>query len=301
MGYTGGMNPEVSSTGRPVDAWVQNGTLSNMADAIQPVLNDLLEGEDAWRRRLKDFLHGRFLGHPLHPVLTDVPIGAWTVAAVCDALDVAGIHRYRDAARVAIGVGALGALGAAITGLADWSDTKDEPQRLGMLHATLNTASLTSYVVSLIARGSGARRLGITAAFAGYGLMSLAAYLGGELSLGMQLGVKHTAVPVDPPKDFVRVLDASALAEGAMQKAEVATIPLLVTRFGTATHAVTGVCTHRGAPLADGTQEGLCVRCPWHGSRFSLEDGRVIEGPATFGLARFETRVAESSVSVRSL
>jgi nitrite reductase/ring-hydroxylating ferredoxin subunit len=117
----------------------------------------------------------------------------------------------------------------------------------------------------------------------------------------MQLGVKHTAVPVDPPKDFVRVLDESALTGGAMQKAEVDTIPLLVTRFGAATHAVTGVCTHRGAPLAEGTQEGLCVRCPWHGSRFSLEDGRVIEGPATFGLASFETQIVDGAVSVRAL
>jgi nitrite reductase/ring-hydroxylating ferredoxin subunit/uncharacterized membrane protein len=295
------MNPEFSSTERPLDAWAQNAALSRMADAIQPGLSELLEGGDGWRRPLKDFLHGSFLGHPLHPLLTDIPIGAWTVAAACDAMDLIGIRRYREAAGVAIGIGALGAVGAAITGLADWSDTKDEPQRVGMLHAILNTASLTSYVTSLIARRSGARRFGIAAAFTGYGLMSLAAYLGGELSLGMQLGVKHTAVPVDPPKDFSRVLDESALGNGVMQKAEVDTIPLLVTRFGTQTHAVTGVCTHRGAPLAEGTQDGLCVRCPWHGSRFSLEDGRVIEGPATFALASFKTIVAEGSVSVRAL
>lgn len=294
------MNPEFTSAGGPLGAWAQNGTLSRMAEAIQPGLNELLEGGDARHRPLKDFLHGTFLGHPLHPLLTDVPIGAWTVAAVCDALDVIGIRRYRDAATVAIGIGALGAVGAAVTGLADWSDTKDEPQRLGMLHAILNTASLTSYVTSLIARRSGARRLGIAAAFAGYGFMSLAAYLGGELSLGMQLGVKHTVVPVDPPKDFVRVLDESALAGDVMQKAEIETIPLLVTRFGAVPHAVAGVCTHRGAPLAEGTQDGHCVRCPWHGSRFSLEDGRVLEGPATFALASFDARIADGAVSVRT-
>jgi nitrite reductase/ring-hydroxylating ferredoxin subunit/uncharacterized membrane protein len=294
------MNPEFNSTDRPLDAWAQNGTLTRIADAIQPGLNKLLEGEDAQHRPLKDLLHGSFLGHPLHPLLTDIPIGAWTVAAACDALDVVGIRRYRDAADVAIVIGALGAVGAAVTGLADWSDTKDEPQRLGMLHAILNSASLTSYITSLIARRSGARRLGIATAFAGYGLMSLAAYLGGELSFGMQLGVKHTAIPIDPPADFTPVLDDAALADAVMHTAQVEAIPLLVTRFGAARHAVSGVCTHRGAPLAQGNQEEHCVRCPWHGSRFSLEDGHVIEGPATFGLAAFETRVAAGVISVRA-
>jgi hypothetical protein len=113
------MNPESTSTRRPVDAWAQNGTLSHMADAIQPVLQDALEGDAAWHRPLKDFLHGSWFGHPLHPPLTDIPIGAWTVAAACDALDVAGIPRYRDTADIAIGIGALGAVGAAITGLAE--------------------------------------------------------------------------------------------------------------------------------------------------------------------------------------
>jgi nitrite reductase/ring-hydroxylating ferredoxin subunit len=169
-----------------------------------------------------------------------------------------------------------------------------------MLHAILNTASLTSYLTSLIARRCGARGFGIAAAAAGYGLMSVAAFLGGELSFGMQLGVKHTAVPAEPPQDFVRVLDASALSDGVMHAAEVETIPLLVTRTGAAANAVSGVCTHRGAPLAEGTQAGNCVRCPWHGSRFALDDGRVVEGPASFGLACFEARITEGAVSVRA-
>jgi nitrite reductase/ring-hydroxylating ferredoxin subunit len=115
----------------------------------------------------------------------------------------------------------------------------------------------------------------------------------------MQLGVKLTAEPVEPPLDFVRVLDASALTEGLMHAAEVETMPLLVTRTGAAAHAVSGVCTHRGAPLAGGTQDGNCVRCPWHGSRFALDDGHVVEGPATFGLATFDARITEGAVSVR--
>jgi nitrite reductase/ring-hydroxylating ferredoxin subunit/uncharacterized membrane protein len=294
------MNPEFRSTDGPLDAWAQNRTLSHLANVVQPALRKLLEGKDARHRPIKDLLHGSFMGHPLHPLVTDIPIGAWTVAAVCDALDLAGVHRFRDAADVAIVIGALGAAGAAVTGLADWSDTKDEPQRLGMLHALLNTAALTSYLTSAIARRAGARGFGIAAAFAGYGLVSVAGYLGGELSFGMQLGVKHTVVPIAPPADFTRVLDASALTEGVMHATEVSAIPLLVTRFASATHAVSGVCTHRGAPLAEGAQEDDCVRCPWHGSRFSLEDGHVVEGPATFDLPSFETQVAGGAISVRA-
>jgi nitrite reductase/ring-hydroxylating ferredoxin subunit/uncharacterized membrane protein len=292
------MNPEFTPEG-PFRSWAKNRTLGALADAIQPALGALLEGDDGARRPIKDLLHGTFLGHPLHPLLTDIPIGAWSVAAVCDTLELAGVERYRDAADVAIAIGALGAVGAAVTGLADWSDTKDEPQRLGMLHALLNSAALTSYLAALIARRAGARRLGLVTAFVGYGLVALAGYVGGELAFGLQLGVKHTVIPVDPPHDFVHVLDATDLTDGVMHAAQAGELPVLVTRFDGTTRAVSGVCTHRGAPLAEGKQDGHCVRCPWHGSRFSLDDGHIEEGPATFPLADYETQVAAGGVSVR--
>jgi nitrite reductase/ring-hydroxylating ferredoxin subunit/uncharacterized membrane protein len=292
------MNPEFNSDAL-LRSWSKNRRLAQLAEVIQPVVRSLFERDDASRRALKNLLHGTFLGHPLHPPLTDIPIGAWTVAATCDALELCGVEGYRDAADLAIAVGAVGAAGAAITGLADWSDTTDEPQRLGMLHAILNTTALSSYVVSTIARRTGGRRIGIATAFAGYSLMTAAAFLGGELSFGMQLGVKHTAIPVDRPQDFTRVLDESALTENAMHAAAVETIPLLVTRIAGTVRAVQGACTHRGAPLIEGVQEDACVRCPWHGSRFSLEDGSVLEGPATFALATFETQVTDGAVAVR--
>jgi nitrite reductase/ring-hydroxylating ferredoxin subunit/uncharacterized membrane protein len=293
------MNPEYSASHRPVDAWTKNGSLTRLAEKIQPVVQGVLEGDSPVARTLKNVLHGTIIGHPLHPMLTDIPIGAWTVTVACDALDICGNSRCRAAADAALAVGIAGAVGAAVTGLADWSDTKDEPQRTGMLHAILNSAALTCYLASGAARRADARGLGIFVAFAGYALLGTAAYLGGELSLGMQLGVKHTAVPIDPPRDFMRVLDASALAPGGMQQAELATIPVLVTKIGDRTCAVSGVCTHRGAPLAEGERDGDCIRCPWHGSVFSLEDGRVHEGPATFPLAQFETRIAGGAIELR--
>jgi nitrite reductase/ring-hydroxylating ferredoxin subunit/uncharacterized membrane protein len=250
-----------------------------MSTAGPASVSTLLDSDDSRRVPLKDFLHGTPLGQPLHPALTDIPVGAWSVAAVCDGLELCGMTRYRETADVAVTIGALGAVGAAVTGLADWSDTTGEPQRLGMLHAILNTAALTAYAASAVARRSGARDFGIAAAFGGYAVMSLSTYLGGELAFGLQLGVKHTAVPVDPPGDLRPVLEVAALSGNTMHAAKVDAIPLLVTRFESTVHAVSGTCTHRGAPLAEGTQEDHCVRCPWHGSRFSLEDGSVLKGP----------------------
>lgn len=292
------MNPEYSASHRPVDAWSNYPILGRLAEAIQPFVRRVLESEGR-SARLKNLVHGTWIGHPLHPMLTDIPIGAWTVSAACDAVDVLGNPRYRDAADAALVVGIAGAVGAAVTGLADWSDTKGEPQRTGMLHAILNSAALSCYLGSLAARRVGARGTGIVAAYTGYALIGIAAYLGGELSLGMQLGAKHTSVPIEPLAEFGHVLDAAALPPGSMQAAALGPVPVLVTNFGDRVRAVSGVCTHRGAPLAEGERDGDCIRCPWHGSRFWLDDGAVAEGPATFPLARFVTRTAEGSIDIR--
>ena len=293
------MNPEFTTDG-PLHSWAKNRKLGALANTIQPAIKALFEGHNGARRPIKNLLHGTFLGHPLHPLLTDIPIGAWSVAAACDALELCGVERHRDAADVAIAIGSLGAVAAAVTGLADWSDTKDEPQRLGMLHAVLNSAALTSYIIALSARRGGARRLGLVASFAGYGLVGLAGYVGGELAFGMQLGVKHTVIPVDPLQKFVRALDAADLTDGVMHAAQINQLPVLITRIEGKTRAVSGACTHRGAPLGEGEQVGHCVRCPWHGSRFSLDDGRIEEGPATFPLVLYETQVTDGGVSVRN-
>lgn len=293
------MNPEYTAPDRHLRPWKNSRLLTRLADSFQPAVRRFLESDDPKRRVMKNLLHGTFIGHALHPLLTDIPIGAWTVTAVCDALGMAGAQRFDEPADVALTVGVVGAAAAGITGLADWSDTTEEPQRIGMLHALVNGTALISYLTSSIARRRGARTTGRLTGFAGYGLMTLGAYLGGELSFDMQLGVKHTAVPVQPPREFVEVPGTAALREGDMTTVALDGVPLLATRFGDRVNVVSGVCTHRGAALAEGAQDGRCVRCPWHGSRFSLEDGRVVEGPATFGLAAYETQSTDASVAVR--
>jgi nitrite reductase/ring-hydroxylating ferredoxin subunit len=112
---------------------------------------------------------------------------------------------------------------------------------------------------------------------------------------------KHTAKPIVPPADFSPVLDAAELKQGVPALADFNGIPLLISRTATGVSAILAICTHRGAPLAAGTFADGCVTCPWHGSTFALDDGRIIGGPATFPQPRFEARVNGARIEVRPL
>src|SRR5919107_4838110 len=104
---------------------------------------------------LKDALHGTWLGHPLHPVLVQVPVGSWVSAGLLDA-----IPPLRPAATVLIGTGVAAAVPASLSGAADWSEQSAGVRRLGALHAVLNTAALGLYAGSLAARRNGRGGLG---------------------------------------------------------------------------------------------------------------------------------------------
>ncbi|HYZ14875.1 MAG TPA: DUF2231 domain-containing protein, partial [Candidatus Acidoferrum sp.] len=158
--------------------------LDNAADAVSAQLRRLLDRAGDARQPVRDALSGTWLGHPVHPAITDVPVGAWTAALV---LDLTG---QRQAARVAIAVGLAGAVGAALTGLNDWLDTYGRPRRLGVVHAALNGTATLLYTASLLARG-GSAGAGVALSALGYAIVTLSALYGGELSLDEQIGVNH--------------------------------------------------------------------------------------------------------------
>src|SRR5207302_5588050 len=121
--------------------------IEETAKPLQKAVRDAFVGPAG--RELKNFLHGTWLGHPLHPVLTDIPVGAWTAALALDALEsISGRKECGSAADLAIGVGLLGAVGSAITGITDWSETDGPARRAGMLHGLLNLAATTLYTTS---------------------------------------------------------------------------------------------------------------------------------------------------------
>jgi len=274
--------------------------LDGVADSLQPAIAETFQAGGIVGQKVKNFLHGTWLGHPLHSVLTDVPIGAWTAALVLDAIDeIGGRERLAEAADTAVTVGVIGAVGSALAGLTDWAHTDGSARRVGITHGLLNASALALYTTSLVCRRRGDRRAGRGFAALGFLISSAAAYLGGHLVYGEKIGVDHTAGQ-KLPDEFTPVVAEAELGEGELRRVEADGVPVLLARQGGRIYAIAETCSHLGGPLAEGTLEDASVRCPWHSSRFALEDGRVIEGPSVHAQPCFEVRVHDGQIEVRA-
>jgi len=279
----------------------QQEVLDQLSDKIQPLVSNAFESTGPAGREVKNFLHGTWLGHPLHPALTDVPLGAWTAALALDAMEsISGRKELGAGADAAIAVGLVGAAGAAVTGLTDWSETNGRARKVGLLHGLLNVGATALYATSLVLRRKDMRGAGRGFAMLGYAVSSTAAYLGGHLVFSEQIGVNHAAAQ-EMPKEFVPVLADAELREGEMKRVDAGGVPVLLVRREGEVCALANTCSHLGGPLAEGKLEGDVVQCPWHGSRFNVKDGSVVDGPATFAQPCVETRVRESQIEVRSI
>jgi nitrite reductase/ring-hydroxylating ferredoxin subunit/uncharacterized membrane protein len=290
--------------------------LEPAADLLQKAVETTFATLGPAKQPVKDILNGTWLGHPAHPPVTDVPVGAWTVAIACDVIGA------RDAAKTAIGIGILGAVCAAATGIADWADIHNQrPRKLGVVHATLNTTALALYVASYLLRDGGAsapeRDAGTTdaqaapsagggttaavaLAAAGYGIVVLSALYGGTLALDLQVGTNY-AHAMNPPPDET---DAGLLIEvpdGGMRRVVVEGYPVLLTRHGDEVSAIAAICAHQGGPLEQGELNGDVVTCPWHGSRYCVRDGALIDGPSAYPQPALRTRVVDGRVRVAAV
>lgn len=271
--------------------------LEPLADALQQAAGKLLEDGGEAAKSAKDVLNGVWFEHPLHPAMTDIPIGAWTCATLLDVAS-AGDERLERAADALIGVGCLGAVGAALTGLADWQDTYGKERRTGLAHATLNTAALGFFATSWSLRKSGSRGLGVLASFAGYGLAVAASYLGGDLVFRLGTQVNRGAW-LELPEDWTPAAQEADLEEGKLVKGDANGLAVLLVRKNGRIYAMSDVCPHAGGPLNEGSLQGRSVICPWHASQFDLADGRIIHGPASVAPPLFETRVQAGQVEIR--
>jgi nitrite reductase/ring-hydroxylating ferredoxin subunit/uncharacterized membrane protein len=267
--------------------------------ALATVAENALPGETPVQQGVKNFLHGTWLGHPLHPVLTDVPLGFWSATAALDLIDMAsGKEEYSGAADTALAIGLAGAMGAAVTGLNDWQHTDGGARRVGVMHGLLNVGAAVLYTASLLLRRRGARPAGRTVGLAGYALSFASAYLGGHLVYGQQVGVDHTAGE-SAPAEWVAVLPEAELGEGTPRRAEAAGTAVLLVRCGERIHALADTCAHLGCSLSEGEVKEGSIVCPCHGSRYALEDGRVLNGPSTFPQPCFAARVRDGQVEIR--
>jgi nitrite reductase/ring-hydroxylating ferredoxin subunit/uncharacterized membrane protein len=273
--------------------------LDEISDAVQP---EVQKAVDAGGTTARNVLDGVWLEAPLHPVLTDVPIGSWTATLVFDGLDLAtGKRSVRHAADASLVFGTLGALGAAVTGLSDWRYLSGGSRRMGITHGLLNTVGLILSVVSLFQRATGRRNAGRLVFLTGYSISGMAAHLGGELSYHYGLRVDRNVFEKAGPDEFVAVLDEADLPADGMRRVEVEGIGVLLSRSsGGEVCAIAATCNHFSGPLEQGERDGDTVVCPWHASRFDLCSGEVIDGPAVFPQSRYETRLSEGKIEVKA-
>ncbi|MGH2378887.1 MAG: DUF2231 domain-containing protein [Candidatus Limnocylindria bacterium] len=258
-------------------------------------------------RWLKNILHGTWpLRHPLHPALTDVAVGGYTVLAVLDVLFIA----QRDAAVAEVAttvllVSLLFSLGAVLSGLTDWNETHGNERRLGILHGVLMTLISVAYVGSLVMRSAGGPPPdgAVFLALGAWVALVVAAHLGGEMTYGFGTGVGRHAWATIPGKWQSLGVPAASLQDRAPVRAKLSNgFAVMVTRVNGDLLAMAAVCTHAGGPLDKGTFVGSDrrdIRCPWHQSVFSLRTGAALHGPATMDEPTFETRVADGTVEVR--
>jgi len=250
-------------------------------------------------QELRNFLNGTWLGEPLHAALTDLPIGAWTTAMIFDALSLIRSGRdFERAADASIAVGLGGAVCAAAAGVTDWSDVDPPARRTGLIHGLLNISATAMFAISLILRKKRSRAAGRFSAALGYGIMTFAAHLGGKMVYENRVGVDRTAgQPL--PQNFVAVLAESDLADDKPTRAVHNGVPILLVRRRDRLFAMAETCSHFSGPLSEGKLVGESIVCPYHSSRFALEDGRVLDGPAVHPQPCLETRVRGGQIEVR--
>lgn len=244
----------------------------------------------------KDVLSGTWLGHPLHPMLTDLPIGFWTSSFV---LDLVGGKAGREASKRLLGLGILSALPTAAAGLSDWSDTLGEERRIGGVHAVANAVALALYTRSWLARRRGAWFRGVVLGLLGAGAATVGGYLGAHLVYRKGVGADRNAWK-EEVTDWVDVGEQVDLGEGGHRVVKAGDDDVLLVRRGLDVAAISNVCGHAGGPLDEGDFDADgCVTCPWHGSVFRVDDGHVVHGPATGHQPSYDVRAAGGRLSVR--
>ncbi len=261
---------------------------ASWADPLGRVYARLLAAVYQPVRPLRDALNGVWLGHPVHGAVTDLPVGALTVASI---LDLAGERRAAD---VALGTSVVGMLAAAATGGADYVDTYGTTQRRATVHASVMIGSLALAGASLSLRAlrPGARPAAVALSLASYAGVVAGAYVGGDLvyALGAMVD-RHAWTSLG---SRWRRLDIDAVPEAGLTLAHAGDVPLVLFRDGDTIRALHDTCAHAGGPLHEGTVADGCVECPWHGSRFDIVDGTVRRGPAVYDQPAFEVRTSEA-------
>jgi nitrite reductase/ring-hydroxylating ferredoxin subunit/uncharacterized membrane protein len=276
--------------------------MDRLADVIQKLTEGTYKFLGAPGRGLRNLLHGTtLLGHPLHPAVTDLPIGAWTVGVVLDYLAVYGHAVPAAAGDIALLVGVIAALLATASGYTDFNETVDHERRVALTHGLTMSLVVVIEIASLLLRwldGGGGHPVAIGLATAGLVVAYVGGYIGGHVVFSMGTAVNRNAFYAGP-QDYVEVGSSNDFAENQLRRVMVEDLPVLLVRQGGKLCAIGAVCSHAGGPLDEGTLENGTVTCPWHGSKFDVCTGAVQGGPATFGAPQLTVREVDGRVSVK--
>lgn len=250
-------------------------------------------------RPVADALHGTWLGHPLHPALTDFVIGAWALGSVLDGISLGHkSRRIERAADILIDLGNALSVPTAASGLTDFSTAPKKAMNTGAAHALLNVGSLLMNLVSAACRRSGKRTAAISLSATAFGTLLVSAWLGGRLVFEERIGVNK--IPDSPGgKDWTPVAGESEIQDQSPKRVDAAGAPVLIYKSGNQTCAIGAVCAHEGGPLNEGQVSGTQVTCPWHQSVYDLRDGHVVHGPTTYPEPAYDIRNQEGILEIR--
>lgn len=241
-----------------------------------------------------DLLHGRWMGHAIHPALSDLPIGLWVGSFLLFLIgqSVSGMI-------LAI-AGVVSGLAAAATGVNDLTVADGHDRRVGVLHGLMMTVALLVETGAVVAYFLGSTVTATVLVGVGLVVTVSAAYLGGHLVLERGTMVNHAVWPTGS-SGWRRAVESSDLEPGATRSVDIDGAGVLLYRFndGERISAIENACSHAGGPLSQGKVCDGVVSCPWHASEFRLRDGAVMRGPATFSQPVLEVREVDTWIEVR--
>ena len=280
-------------------AWIDRlGWLRTTSDWLTAVLGPVRERHQD--NLVLELLHGgRWIGHPLHPALSDLPVGLWAGVVVLDATDRdPAPRRGLDAAGMLSAAGILAAGATALTGLNDWAVSNDQDRRVGLFHGLLNGAATALQGASLAARLGGHRGSARTLGVASMAVTTAAAFVGGHLVQGRGAMVNRVASHTGPTR-WVKTVSLDDLPDHEAKGVDVEGRKVLLYRDDETVYAIDDVCSHAGAVLSRGQVVDCVVTCPLHESQFDVRDGHIVRGPAHHPQPALPSRVRNGWVEVR--
>jgi nitrite reductase/ring-hydroxylating ferredoxin subunit/uncharacterized membrane protein len=289
-------------TNKIADWIARQDEIDGMAKPIQNWIAGIYSGDSKAIASIERFLHGNWLGHPLHAVFVHIPVGAWTLAAILDLFSAK--TGARAAADWAIAVGLLAAIPAIITGATDWYVYGGSTiRRIGFLHMMANVCAVLLYGISFAIRGGNSTFGALFTGYLGFTFLVVSGYLGGTMVYEKRVGVNHAPDTDDgaTPDEFITVMSMHDLPLNTPTKVQVGDVFAVLVKTKDRVYALAEKCSHEGGPLSEGQIVNGCIVCPFHASAFRLKDGQVECGPSVYAQPVFEVYIRDDEIRVKPI